>query len=159
MIFGTLISFLVFGGLAFLLSRACFNSGIDRDNRFLAVLFYFLGPLFFLSLLTLVIVGVYAMLGFTMSALVEGVALHFKANSSGLFVVLGSILTAVFGIAAIATGPATAFTASQVSGVIAVVMVLVQKDVEFCKTWLPRVAFAVYGFCMWPFAAMLTFGL
>lgn len=159
MILGTLISFLIFGGIAYFLSRACFNAGIDRDNKILAVLFYFLGPLVFLSILSLVIVGVYAMLGFTMSALVEGVAHYFKANSSGAFVVLGSILTAIFGIAAIGTGPATAFTASQVSGVVAIVAVIVSKDNELCKTWLPRVAFAVYGFCMWPFAALLTFGL
>jgi hypothetical protein len=159
MIIGTLISFIAFGGIAYFLSRACFRAGIDRDNRVLAVLFYFLGPLVTLSLISLLIVGVYSLFGFSISLAVEALANHFQANSSGAFVVLGSILTAIFGIAAIAAGPATAFTASQVSVVVAIVMVLVQKDREFCAKWLPWVACAAYGFCMWPFAAILTFGL
>lgn len=159
MLFGTLISFIVFGGIAFFLSKACFSAGIERDNRFLAVLFYFLGPLITLSIITCLVVGLYSVLGFSMSLAAEGVAQYFEANSSGLFVVLGSIVTAVIGIAAIAAGPASAFTASQVSGVIAIIMVVVSRDPELCKKWLPWVAFGAYGFCMWPFAAILTFGL
>jgi hypothetical protein len=159
MFLGTLISFFIFGLVAFFLSRACFAAGVERDNKFLAILFYFLGPLIAVSVICCVIVGVYSLLGFSMSLAAEGVAQHFQANSSGLFVVVGSIITAIIGIAAIAAGPASAFTASQVSGVIAIVMLVVSRDTELCKKWLPWVALVAYGVCMWPFAAILTFGL
>lgn len=159
MIFGCLISFIIFGGFAFLISKLALNAGFERENRFLAGLFYFLAPLISLSIISLVIIGVYSMLGFSASALVEVIAHKLELGSSGALVVLGSIITAIFGLAAIATGPATAFTASQVSTAVAIVVLLAKGEREFCGTWLPIVAGAVYGFCMWPFAAMLTFGL
>ena len=159
MFIGCLISFLVFGGIAYFLSKFSLKLGFERDNRFLAVLFYFLMPLLTLSILSLLVVGVYSLMGLSVSLAAEAIAHSFSANTSGALVVIGSIITAIFGIAAIAAGPATAFTASQVVTVIAAIVVLVQPNRELSQKWLPWVAFAVYGFCMWPFAAILTFGL
>ena len=159
MFLGALISFIVFGGLAFITGKLSFNLGIDRDNRFLALLFYFLGPLFTLTIVSCLVVGLFSVFGLSFAAAGEALAHHLQAGSNGGLMVLGSILTAVFAIAAIATGPATAFTASQASIVVAILMLFITRDRELCKKWLPWVAFATYGFCMWPFAAIFTFGL
>lgn len=159
MIIGCLISFLIFGGLAYFMSKLALNMGFDKDNRFLAALFYFLVPLFSLALLSCIIVAIYSMMGFSVSLIAEAIAAKVELGSSGALVVLGSIITTILGITAIAAGPASAFTASQVSGAIAVVTLLLKRDREFCSQWLPLVAGATYGFCMWPFAAILTFGL
>ena len=159
MFIGCVISFLIFGGLAYFISKACLNYGLDQENKLLAVFAYFLGPLVALSLFSLLIVGVYSLFGFSVSVAAEAIASGFDFGSSGLLVFIGSILTLIYGIAAIGAGPATAFTASQVSSVVALIGIYISKDVELCKTWLPRVAAAAYGFCMWPFAAILTFGL
>lgn len=159
MIIGCLLSFLVFGGLAFFTSRMGLDLGFSKDNKFLAVLFYFLMPVFTLSIVSCVVVGVYSVMGLSVSLAAEAIASSLSVGSSGALVVIGSIITAIVGIAAIAAGPATAFTASQVSSVIAAIVVFVTKDEDISKKWLPLVALAVYGFCMWPFAAILTFGL
>lgn len=159
MFIGFLISFLIFGGIAYFLSKLSLNLGFERDNRFLAVLFYFLVPLLSLSILSLILVGIYSLMGLSVSLAAEAIAHSLSANTSGALVVIGSILTAIYGIAAIAAGPATAFTASQVVTVIAAIAVVASPDRALCQKWLPWVAFAVYGFCMWPFAAILTFGL
>mgnify|MGYP001317789162 CR=1 FL=1 len=159
MFLGCLLSFIIFGGLAYFISKLALTSGFDRENRALAGLFYFLAPFLTLCILSLVIVGVYSTMGFSVSAMVEVIAQKANINSSGILVTLGSVLTAVFAFAAIGTGPATAFTASQASTAVAIVALIVKPDRELCEKWLPVVAGLCYGFCMWPFAAMLTFGL
>jgi hypothetical protein len=159
MIIGCLTSFLIFGGLAYFITRMSLNLGYERDNRFLATLFYFLIPTIALSVITCLVIAAYSVMGFSVSLAVEAIASSLDFGSSGALVVIGSILTAIFGITAFAAGPATAFTAAQVSTVIAIVVMLAKNDREFSMTWLPRVALVTYGFCMWPFAAILTFGL
>lgn len=159
MFLGFLLSFIVFGGLAFLISKLALASGFDKENRAVAGLFYFLAPFLVLCTISLVLVGVYSMMGFSVSAMIEVIAQKANIGSSGLLVTLGSILTAVFAFAAIGTGPATAFTASQVSTVVAIIALIAKPEREFCEKWLPVAAGLCYGFCMWPFAAMLTFGL
>ncbi len=158
MVIGCLISFIVFGGLAFFLTKLALSLGFDRENRFLAVLFYFLVPSVALSILTCLAIACYSFMGLSLSLAVEAVASSLDVGSSGALVVIGSVLTAIFGITAFAAGPASAFTAAQVSSVIAAVMVVTKPDREFCLKWLPWVALGTYGFCMWPFTAILTFG-
>lgn len=159
MFFGALLSFIVFGGLAYLTARVGFNLGIDRDNRLLALLFYFLAPLITLTIVSLLAVGVLSFFGLSVAVAGEALAHQFQAGSNGLLVLIGSILMAVFAVAAIGAGPATAFAASQPAIVVGILMVFISRDNQLCKRWLPWVAFACYGFCMWPFAAMFTLGL
>lgn len=159
MFIGCLISFVIFGGLAFFTSKIGLNAGYEKESKFLALLFYFLAPLLTLSLLSCALVAAYSLLGVSLSAGIEAISTAFDFGSSGLLFVFGSIITAVLGFAAIAAGPATAFTASQVSGVLAAILIFASKDESLCKTWLPRAAVAIYGFCMWPFTAILTLGL
>ena len=159
MLIGCAISFIAFGGIAYFVSKLCLNLGLDKDNKVLAALFYFLGPLAALSIISCVIVGIYSMMGLSMSVAAEAIATSMDLGSSGGLVIVGTILTAIFGIAAIAAGPATAFTASQFSSLVALIGLFAVRDEELCKKWLPWVAAAAYGFCMWPFAAILTFGL
>lgn len=159
MLIGGLISFCVFGGTAYWLGKLSLNHGLDKDNRALAAFFYFLTPMMLLSLISVLIVVAYGFMGFSVSVAAEALARSLNYNSSGLLVLVGTVLTAIVGIAAIGAGPATAFTASQVSTVITAILLVASPDRGIAKKWAPWVAFAVYGFCMWPFAAMLTFGL
>lgn len=159
MFFGFLLSFIVFGGLAYFISKVALASGFDKENRAIAGLFYFLAPLLALCILSLVVVGAYSMMGFSVSAMAEIIVQKANFQSSGFLVVLGSILTAIFALTAVAAGPATAFTASQVSTVVAIIVLVVKPERSFCEKWLPLAAGLTYGFCMWPFAALLTFGL
>lgn len=159
MILGFFLSFIIFGGFAFITSRLGLSAGLDKENRILAGLFYFLAPLFALSLLSVAVVAAYSVMGFSLSAIAEITFAKMGAGTSGLVVTLGSILTAILALTAFLAGPATAFVGAKFSTIVAAVFLLVQRDADFNRTWLPWVAFACYGFFMWPFAALLTFGL
>lgn len=162
MILGFLISFIVFGGLAYFISKLALSAGFDRENRFLAGLFYFLAPLVALSIISLMLIAAYSVLGFSASAMVAAIAAKAKLGTSAVIVAIGSVLAllvAIGVIAVIASGPATAFTASQICLVAAVIVLLAKPDRDFGERWLPVVAGLAFGGCMWPFAAMLTFGL
>ena len=44
MVLGFFLSFIICGGFAFIISRLALSAGLDKENRFLAGLFYFLAP-------------------------------------------------------------------------------------------------------------------
>lgn len=159
MVLGFFLSFIVCGGFAFIISRLALSAGLDKDNRFLAGLFYFLAPFLALSVLSAVVVGLYSVMGFSLSAIAEILVAKVSGGASGLLVTFGSILTTILAITAFLAGPSTAFVAAKFSTIVAAVFLVFQRDPEFNRTWLPWVAFACYGFFMWPFTALLTFGL
>lgn len=159
MIIGLAISLLLFGGLGYLLTSLGLNQGLEKDNRFLAVLFYFLAPVLGFTILSFVIMAGMSMFGVSMSVAAEACLQAFGINSAGVAAVIGSTLSAVYAIIGMSIGPGCAFIGGKISSIVAAIILMVNPDREFSKRWLPVIGGAVYAFAMWPFASVLTFGL
>ena len=159
MVIGLVISLLLFGGLGYLLTSLGLNQGLDKDNRFLAVLFYFLAPVLGFSILSFVIMAGMSMFGVSMSVAAEACLQAFGVNSAGIAAVLGSTLSACYAIIGMSVGPGCAFVGGKISSIVAAIVLVANPDREFSRRWLPIIGGAIYAFCMWPFASVLTFGL
>lgn len=159
MFLGLILSIVVFGGIGYLTSRLALNLGFEKDKNWVALLAYTLVPLIALASLSLIIVALASAFGVSLAFAVEGLAKLFDASAGGIIAVLGSLFVLILGATVLAVGPATAFTASQVCLVVGAIMLYAVRDQELSKVWLPRAALLSYAFCMWPFAALFTFGL
>lgn len=160
MIIGFLVALVLFAPLSYAVARGVMRYSQQSNSPLWGVLFQFLGQLFALSLLSFALLAVASVMGFSASIAADALVSSVKTNAQpGVVTALGALVVAIWGFVGVLTGPACAFVAAKIIGVVALIVALVKVDQEQASTWLPVFAAGATVFAMWPFSAYLTFGL
>ncbi len=160
MVIGFLLALVLFAPLSYAVARGVVRYSQQSNSPLLGVLFQFLGQIFALSLLSFALLAAASVMGFSASIAADALISTAKTNAQpGVVTVLGSLVVAIWGFIGVLTGPACAFLAAKIIGVVSLVVTLIKVDQEQTSTWLPVFAAGATIFAMWPFTAYLTFGL
>ncbi len=160
MILGFFLAFLIFGPFAFFISRLVLSNAVENEKPFMGALWLFLALSFGLSLLSLIVLGGFSLLGLSAAAGVDALAYSQDVTPRfGGVTALGGLLIAAYGLFGFFTGPACAISAAAISSVCALLVLFLKADQRLVRTWFPLGVLLLVGFHMWPYTAYLTLGL
>jgi hypothetical protein len=159
MFIGFFLALVLFGPMAYFLTRSVIGHAHQSGRPVLGALFLFLALLFGLSLLSVAMMAVGSMLGFSLTLGLEALVSGLTNAQPGMVTAIGALIIGIFNMVTIFVGPACAFLTAKIMGIVALIAGLVKVDEKTSVTWIPVGAAVLATWCMWPFTACLTFGL
>lgn len=159
MFIGFFLSLVVFGTLAYFLTRGVLGHAYQSERLLLGALFLFLALLIGLTLGSFALMAAGSMLGMSLTLGVEALVSSTTNAQPGLVTAIGALLIAVLNLVSIFIGPAGAFVTAKVAGFAALITGLTKLDEKLCLTWMPIAVAVLATWFMWPFTACLTLGL